>query len=115
MTAAADTASQIEPPPELSGGVRPRPPAGKASLKPPPFEFPLEASVGDAFRMVVRSCLAHLLANEGAALLGRDPEGVHQVRVAVRRLRSALRFFRRALDKEVRKRQRDELRWLAGA
>src|SRR5947209_9201684 len=99
MTSAADTAPQIEASLELSPGARPRPAAAKASLKPPAFEFPLEASVGDAFRMVVRSCLAHLVANEGAALLGEDPEGVHQVRVAVRRLRSALRFFRRALDK----------------
>ena len=115
MSSAADTARQIEASSELPAGARLRPAAAKPSLKPPSFEFPLEASVADAFRMVARSCLGHLLANEGAALLGQDPEGVHQVRVAVRRLRSALRFFRRALDKATRKRLRDELRWLAGA
>jgi inorganic triphosphatase YgiF len=75
--------------------------------------FPLEASVGEAFEASMRNCLGHLLDNQAAALAGADPEGIHQMRVAVRRLRSALRFFRKAIEKPERKALEAELRWLA--
>ncbi len=41
-----------------------------------------------------------------------DPEGVHQARVASRRLRSDLRTFRTALDPAWAEPLREELRWL---
>ena len=56
------------------------------------------ATVDEAFREVLRSCVQHWSANEAAALDGRDPEGVHQLRVAIRRLRSAFSIFGRLLD-----------------
>lgn len=40
------------------------------------------------------------------------PDSVHQLRIAVRRLRSALSAFRRDLDPEAGKELRDELQWL---
>jgi CHAD domain-containing protein len=43
-----------------------------------------------------------------------DPEAVHDMRVAVRRLRSTLRTFRPVLDRERTEPVRAELRWLAG-
>jgi CHAD domain-containing protein len=43
-----------------------------------------------------------------------DIETVHQARVATRRLRSDLRTFRDALDREWAGGVREELRWLAG-
>ena len=46
-------------------------------------------TVGNAFRAVMAAGLAHLLANERGFLLGAEPEYRHQVRVALRRLRSA--------------------------
>lgn len=46
-----------------------------------------------AFRAVAWDCLDQLLRNEAGALAGDDPEFVHQARVAVRRLRSALRLW----------------------
>ena len=46
--------------------------------------------------------------------LDTDPEGVHQARVATRRLRSDLRTFRSLLDPEWVEPLRVELRWLAG-
>lgn len=49
------------------------------------------------------------------ARLGHDPEGVHQARVATRRLRSDLRTFGPLLDEEWRDRTRAELRWLGDA
>ena len=50
--------------------------------------------VADAFQAIARSCLAHLLANEALFREARDPEAVHQIRVALRRLRAALSLFR---------------------
>ena len=48
----------------------------------------------EAFEAILRHNLGHLMRNERAAQEGRDPEGVHQVRVALRRLRSVLILFR---------------------
>lgn len=52
------------------------------------------ATVEEALSDIVRHCLGHLMANETTARMGHDPEGVHQMRVALRRLRSALQIFR---------------------
>lgn len=46
-----------------------------------------------AFRAITLNCLAHLHHNHAGALRGDDPEYVHQMRVATRRLRAALRMF----------------------
>lgn len=49
-------------------------------------------TVGGAFGKVVGSVAAHLMGNV-AAVAGQDPEGVHQLRVGLRRLRCALLVF----------------------
>ena len=49
--------------------------------------------VNEALRAIVASLMVHLRANEDGVLASDDPEYVHQMRVAVRRLRSALRLF----------------------
>lgn len=54
-----------------------------------------------AFRLIALDCLAHLHANHGGAVTSDDPEYVHQMRVATRRLRAALRLFRPLLPPEV--------------
>jgi adenylate cyclase len=50
-----------------------------------------------AFRLIALNCLAHLHMNHAGAMVGTDPEYVHQMRVATRRLRAALRMFRPVL------------------
>ena len=50
-------------------------------------------TTGTAARAVLGSIFEHLRANQAGAAVGRDPEYVHQMRVAVRRLRCALRLF----------------------
>jgi triphosphatase len=50
-----------------------------------------------AFRQIVNAGLGHLLANQSAGLAG-DAEGVHQMRIAVRRLRAALALFQPFLE-----------------
>jgi CHAD domain-containing protein len=53
-----------------------------------------------------------LLRNEPAALAG-EPEGIHQMRIAIRRLRSALSALKRALPMKHYHRASEELTWLA--
>lgn len=50
-----------------------------------------------AFRSIALSCLNHLQQNHHGAIQGDDVEYIHQMRVALRRLRAALRLFRTAL------------------
>ena len=47
----------------------------------------------DAFRTICYACVEHLAANREGALIGEDPEYLHQMRVALRRLRSAFNVF----------------------
>ncbi len=70
----------------------------------------------DPAAAVVRARLVHQVdaLRRNDPLVHQDlPEGVHQMRVAIRRLRSALATFRPLLDRAVTDPVRDELRWLA--
>src|SRR5262249_6619790 len=69
-------------------------------------------SAKDAFAEIARNCLSHLRANEACARLGEDPEGVHQLRVATRRLRALVGAYRHHIDDQVHSFLADELRWL---
>ena len=53
-----------------------------------------KATAGAAFVAGTRAALEQIAANAAGAASGRDPEFLHQLRVGVRRLRSALRAFR---------------------
>ena len=66
----------------------------------------------EAARRIVASCLAHLQANEAGTIASDDPEFVHQMRVANRRLRSALRVFRGIIGKNIFDDVTPGLRWL---
>lgn len=54
-----------------------------------------------------------LMSAEAAVRRG-EPEGIHDLRVAMRRIRSALASFRPIVDASVTDPLRDELRWAAG-
>src|SRR5258705_12274945 len=54
-------------------------------------------------------------AHEAGARNGRDPEDVHQMRVAVRRLRAILRASRSLFDPNWADRLRRDLKWLGTA
>lgn len=65
-----------------------------------PVRFVPPALKGDmrverAFVSIVSACLTHFQANLPGVLAGHDRECLHQARVALRRLRVALRLFRR--------------------
>jgi inorganic triphosphatase YgiF len=57
------------------------------------LDLKAEMPVSDALAAVLGTCLRHWCANEAAAVDGSDPEGVHQMRVGLRRFRSALALF----------------------
>jgi len=62
-----------------------------------PLDLDAQMSVDDALAAVLAACLRHWSANEAAARDGSDPEGVHQMRVGLRRFRSALSVFGKLL------------------
>lgn len=64
---------------------------------------------------VLRARFDEVASLRGAALDFTDVEGVHAMRVAIRRLRSALRDFTPLMDKPPPKRLRKELKRLADA
>lgn len=65
-----------------------------------------------ALRRVAAYCLLQLEANAPGALTSTDPEFVHQMRVALRRLRSAMRLFDDTSARRARKRLGPQLREL---
>lgn len=54
-----------------------------------------------AFRHIAQSCLNHLQQNHRGAICSDDAEYIHQMRVALRRLRAAMRLFRAALPGDL--------------
>ena len=77
------------------------------------------AAPGLSAGAVLRSCLgtdaARLIAADPIARLGEDTEGVHQARVATRRLRSHLTTFAEVLRPGPTERLSKDLRWLGRA
>ena len=59
-------------------------------------------TVSDALGAILRNCLGQWLRNVAAARDGRDIEGVHQLRIAARRCRSALSLFTDAIGRDAR-------------
>jgi CHAD domain-containing protein len=66
-------------------------------------------------RHAIATSADRLVRHAPVARAGTDPEGVHQARVATRRLRSDLRTFRDALDGVDIDALRAELRWIGTA
>jgi CHAD domain-containing protein len=66
----------------------------------------------DRFRAYLRQQVDELARHDPGARLDDDPERIHQIRVATRRARSALRTARPLLDVEWAQGLREELKWL---
>jgi CHAD domain-containing protein len=64
-----------------------------------------------AFRVVARRHLDGLCAQQEAASNG-DPTALHQMRIALTHLRTAIVFFSPMVDDDIRDEIRDELKWL---
>ncbi len=68
----------------------------------------------EAFRRIARECLAQITSNAGLLRRTRQPEALHQLRVGVRRLRTAIRIFGEMLEGKEHRWIDGELEWLAG-
>jgi triphosphatase len=78
-----------------------------------PTDIDPDSTLGELAYAVLRRQLAVLRAKEPGTRLGEDPEELHEMRVATRRLRAALDLFAEVLP--IRARHfRGELGWLAG-
>jgi CHAD domain-containing protein len=66
-----------------------------------------------AFQAVARAALSQIESNARGVLFSDDPEFLHQLRVGMRRLRCALRAFRRLLDRKNTRRLIRSLRKLS--
>jgi inorganic triphosphatase YgiF len=71
------------------------------------------ANACEAFKAISRACLKQIVDNK-PALIRRDPEGVHLMRVGVRRLRAAMSLFAGLLRDPQTAAIKAELKWLAG-
>jgi CHAD domain-containing protein len=69
------------------------------------------STMGELAYAVIRRQLAVLAAKEAGTRLGEDPEELHDMRVATRRLRAALDLFAEVLPARAQG-YREELRWL---
>lgn len=76
------------------GQTGPRPPAYRRAA---PIKFPKSAPVEAVAAAVFAASCRQWRANEAAALDGRQPEGIHQLRVGLRRAKSAATLFKSAL------------------
>jgi len=74
-----------------------------------------DASVAEVFQAVARNTLESIAVNAEVLRHLRDPEALHQLRVAARTLRSALSTFKAAVADEATAGVKDELRWLGRA
>ncbi len=93
----------------LAGPAKPRPARAR------PVDIADAPDAREAARRIVASCLAQAQANEEGVLASPDIEYVHQLRVALRRLRSALRLFRDTLAPGEGAAFAEDLRWAAAA
>lgn len=66
---------------------------------------------GEAFRIIARATARHFSGNADAVRNG-DAEGIHQMRVGLRRLRAAISLFSKVLSGTGTERKKQELKWL---
>ena len=74
---------------------------------------PLEGEA-EVLRAALAAQVREILAHDPGARLGADPEELHDLRVAVRRLRAFLKTAEDALEPEWRDDLRARLKWLGG-
>jgi len=84
----------------------------QSAAKAEPFSVTAEHVVDDVIALLVGSCWHHLLKNHAVAEKGSDPEGVHQMRLALRRLRTICALFRRDIPSPSFQAINSEARWL---
>ena len=75
------------------------------------IDIPPKMPAGEAFRAIARNCLRQIIANEPVMCAGRA-EGLHQMRIGLRRLRAAIAIFADVVGDEDEKKIKSELKWI---
>lgn len=99
---------------KAEAGYRLLDPEPQRAFKAEPADIHPGQTAAEAFQAVARTCLAQLTRNAPAVLDSRSPEALHQMRVAVRRLRTALTIFRHVVADDRRAAIAAELKWAVG-
>nr|WP_252393736.1 CYTH and CHAD domain-containing protein [Candidatus Rhodoblastus alkanivorans] len=104
-----DTISKAERATHFSEGTTPRP------VKAKPADLPPDANLDEATARIILGAIDHYLVNWASLRASDDPESIHQMRVALRRLRSALGMLKRAIPCPEFEVFREEAKDLASA
>jgi inorganic triphosphatase YgiF len=86
---------------------------GGGARRAEPIQLKRQLSPRGAFRVIAHSTLRHFAANADP-VRDSDPEGIHQMRVGLRRLRAAISLFDDILPRANTSRIKAELKWLTG-
>ena len=76
------------------------------------FHLDATMSAKDSLTAALRSCLTHIIGSADYAFKSNDPEGIHQLRVAIRRTRAVFSIIRRHVAKGLDVRIARDLRSL---
>lgn len=87
-------------------------PPGPLELGPTAVDESL--TLGEVAFAVLRGQFSTFLAHEPGTRIGEDPEELHDMRVASRRMRAAMKVFSEALPARFEELQ-EEVKWIAGA
>lgn len=84
-----------------------------AAIKASPMQLSPRMSIEDAFKAIILNCLQQIQANQPGVMMHQDADSLHQMRVGLRRLRSALAMFKKSIvcPEPIEA----ELRWLGDA
>lgn len=88
-------------------------PSAVAPVKARPVRLSADMSIEDVFRTIVTNCLEQIQSNQPGVMTCRDADSLHQMRVGLRRLRSALAIFKQIIP--CPESIQVELQWLGGA
>lgn len=90
--------------------------AARAAAKAEPIALAQDVRTQDAFRIIVQACIRQFRLNEDLLLATGAPDALHQARVGIRRLRSALSLFKPLIGQDPAVPSlKQRLRRLAGA
>ena len=98
-----------------AGDAESRTKLARALALPTPPTAPEARTPADALRAMLALQLERMLAHDPGTRHGTDPEDLHQLRVATRRLRAFLRAARPLLEPMWADELRAKLKWLGGA
>ncbi len=87
--------------------------AQKQAFKAERVDLEPDMNAACAFQAIALSCVRQFRLNEDILLQKRNPEALHQARVALRRLRSAFSLFKMFIPGSEPERLKEELRWIA--